>query len=191
MKFAAAVGLTLLASAAAAQNYTVEGSCRDGAPHGGYELRDAKGQVRVVGAFNRGKRAGSFLFWSSAGARIAQLPYEDDLLSGTLAVWFSGADRTGDPRPRLEAAYVQGRLSGDKRSWFPEGRVRAELRYDNGVLVAARAFGETGKLLPESDARTLAMRDFDADAAYIASLETMVRNNPPRCEPASDRLEKA
>jgi len=26
---------------------------------------------------------------------------------------------------------------------------------------------------------------------YAASLETMVRNNPPRCEPASDRLEKA
>ena len=45
------------------------GSCRDGQPHGRYELRDRRGKLRVAGAFNRGRRTGSFIFWTAAGSR--------------------------------------------------------------------------------------------------------------------------
>lgn len=190
MRLVVTAGLTLLASAAVAQTLTVEGSCRDGAPHGAYELRGARGQVRVVGAFNRGRRTGSFLFWSDAGARIAQVPYEDDVLSGTLAAWYTDPDRTRDAQPRFEAAYAHGRLSGDTRSWYANGRFRAEFRYDDGALIAARAFGESGRPLADANARAMARRDRDADAAFLASLEAIVRSNLPRCDPASDRLEK-
>ncbi len=185
-----AAGLALLATTAAAQNYVVEGSCRDGRPHGAYELRSAGGQVLAVGAFNRGRRTGSFLFWSSAGARIAQLPYDDDTLSGTLALWFAGTDRRGNPKPRLEAVYEHGRLTGIKQSWHENGQVRAQYRYDHGALIDARAFNAAGKPLPDVDARALAERDGREDVAFFSRLEAMVRDNLPDCEPAGDRLEK-
>ena len=171
------------------QAFTVVGSCRDGQPHGAYELKDAAGTVRVVGAFNRGKRTGSFLFWSAGGARLAQLPYDDDELSGNVAVWYPpvpGADQ----RQKLEAAYARGRLSGAKRSWHANGRERTQLRYADGELVEARAFADTGKPLPDADARTLAVRDQAVDARFIHSLSALVREHLPRCQPAGDRLEK-
>ncbi|MFO1324868.1 MAG: hypothetical protein U1F15_12505 [Burkholderiales bacterium] len=190
MRGAVALAAALAAATAAAQAYTIEGGCRDGQPHGAYELRGAGGQVRVVGAFNRGKRMGSFLFWSSAGVRIAQLPYDEDVLTGTLAAWYAGGSPAAEPRPKLEAVYASGRPSGVQRSWYPNGNVRAEFRYDNGALVEARAFGESGKPLTDAQARALAEKDGNSDAQFIASLEAIVRAHLPRCEPASDRLEK-
>lgn len=188
---AVAVVLALAAEAALAQPYVVEGSCRDGRPHGNYELRDASGAVRVVGAFNRGKRTGSFLFWSSGGARIAQLPFEDDVLSGTLALWWPAAGKGAEQRPKLEATYAHGRLSGTKRSWYANGRPRAEFRYDQGTLAAAQATSESGRAMPEADARALAMRDLPGDEALYASLLAIVTQHLPRCDPASDRLERS
>jgi hypothetical protein len=42
----------------------------------------------VSSAPNKGKRTGSFMFWSSRGVRIA-LPYDEGALSGTLALWWA------------------------------------------------------------------------------------------------------
>jgi len=189
LALAVLAGIALHASAAA-QDLAVEGGCREGQPHGAYELRGPGGQVRVVGAFNRGKRTGSFLFWSSRGVRIAQLPYDDGVLSGTLALWYANGERTTEPSPKLEAGYAQGFLSGIKRSWYPNGRLRAEMRYGGGRLVEARAYAETGKPLPDAEARALAARDLETDEQFYASLDAIIRTHLPRCEPASDRLEK-
>ena len=182
-------GLAVHASAAA-QDLVVEGSCREGQPHGAYELRGPGGQVRVIGAFNKGKRTGSFLFWSPRGVRIAQLPYDEGTLSGTLALWWANGERNADPAPKLEAVYAHGFLSGTKRSWYPNGKVRAELRYERGLLVEARAYSETGKPLSDTDARALAANDLDTDEKFYASLDAIIRAHLPRCEPASERLEK-
>ena len=101
LALAVAASSALLAPVAA-QDLVVEGNCREGQPHGAYELRSPAGQVRVVGAFNKGRRTGSFLFWSSRGVRIAQLPYDDGALSGTLALWYTNGERTAEPAPKLE-----------------------------------------------------------------------------------------
>jgi hypothetical protein len=185
-----AVVVALASGAASAQAYVVEGSCRDGQPHGNYELRDASGNVRVVGAFNRGKRTGSFLFWSSTGARLAQLPFDEDVLSGTVALWWPAPARDVEPRPKLEATYAHGRLSGTVRTWYPNGRSRSEFRYEEGVLTGARASSESGRTLSDTEARALATRDRASDEASFASMLGIVSANLPRCEPASDRLEK-
>jgi antitoxin component YwqK of YwqJK toxin-antitoxin module len=188
-----AFGVLALAAVAgaAAQDYAIEGGCREGRPHGAYELRDGDGRVRVVGAFALGKRTGSFLYWSSAGVRIAQLPFEDDMLSGTLALWYATADRTGEGRRKLEAVYVAGRLHGVKRSWYPDGRPRSEFRYDKGTLVDARAFSEAGTALSAADARARAASDLAEDERYYATLNDIVLSHRPRCAPASDRLERS
>ena len=179
-------GLLGTASAAVAQHYEVEGYCRDGLPHGKYELRDGKGKLRALGAFNRGKRTGSFIFWSSDGVRIAHLPFDEDVLSGTLATWYSGKSRL-EPQRKLEAVYSHGKLSGDKRSWYPNGRLRAEYRYDQGELRDASANSPSGKALADADARALAQRDAAVDDAFVASLLALVAANRPRCDNTGDK----
>jgi hypothetical protein len=186
LRAAVAAAALLAAGASLAESYTVYGNCRDGLAHGSYELRDAKGTVRAVGAFNRGKRTGSFIFWSSDGVRIAHLPFDEDVLSGTLAMWYSG--RPGrEPQRKLEAAYSRGQLNGDKRSWFPNGQLRSEYRYEKGELRDASASTEGGKPLTQADARVLAQRDALTDDAFVASLLAIVTANPPRCDAAGDK----
>ena len=169
-----------------AQPFTSNGNCREGLPHGNYELRDAKGNVRAVGAFNRGKRTGSFIFWSSDGARIAHLPFDEGALSGTLALWYSNKS-TREPQRKLEAAYSHGKLNGDKRSWYPDGRPRAEYRYADGTLRLASAARESGQAMSDADARALALRDAALDDAFVASLLATVAANPPRCDGNGDK----
>jgi antitoxin component YwqK of YwqJK toxin-antitoxin module len=174
------------ASVAAAEQYEADGYCRDGLPHGKYELRDARGKLRALGAFNRGKRTGSFIFWSSDGVRIAHLPFDEDVLSGTLGTWYSGKS-TREPQRKLEAVYSHGKLNGDKRSWYANGRLRAEYRYDQGELRDALAKSPSGQALAEDAARALAQRDAAADDAFVASLLAIVAANPPRCDVAVDK----
>jgi hypothetical protein len=181
----AAVVVLALASrwvCAAEAAYVVSGSCRDGQPHGAYELRMGDGTLRVAGAFTRGKRTGSFLYWSSAGVRIAHLPYDDDALSGTVALWYSAGNAKSEPRPKLEAVYARGRHAGGVRSWYADGGVRAEYRYEQGVLVDARAWNAKGARLSDGEARAMAARDLATDEQFYASLEAIVRDNPPQCE---------
>jgi hypothetical protein len=175
---AAASRGTLAATAA----YVVTGNCRDGQPHGAYELRMPDGTLRVAGAFTRGKRTGSFLFWSAAGVRIALLPYDDDFLSGTVALWYSGGNPKAEPRSKLEAVYVNGRHAGSARSWYPDGRPRADFHYDHGVLVEARAWNAKGAPLPDAEARATATRDLTIDEQFYNTLERIVHDNPPPCE---------
>jgi hypothetical protein len=184
MRFAAVVGLALASRGTFAEGsaYVVSGTCRDGQPHGAYELRMPDGTLRVAGAFTRGKRTGSFLFWSSAGVRIAHLPYDDDAMSGTVALWYSAGSARAEPRQKLEAVFARGRHSGGARSWYADGRLRAEYRYDQGVLAEARAWNTKGAPLSEADARAMAARDLATDGQFYATLEAIVRDNPPQCE---------
>ncbi len=185
------LALVVVAAGAGAQDYAIEGSCRDGTLHGNYELRGGNGQVRVVGAFSRGKRTGSFLFWSSSGTRIAQLPFDDDIFSGTLALWYAPGARQGEARQKLEATYVAGKLHGRKRSWYPDGQLRAEYRYDQGALVEARVFSESGKAFDPAAARAQAATDLAMDDRFYATLDEIIRSHRPPCAPGSDRLERS
>jgi hypothetical protein len=180
-----AAALLAAAGAAGGQPYRAEGSCRDGLPHGNYELRDGNGKLRAIGAFNRGKRTGSFIFWSSDGARIAHLPFDDDALSGTLATWY--AEKGREPQRKLTAVYSHGKLNGDKRSWYANGRDRSQYRYERGELREASATAPSGQAFAEADARKLAQRDAAADDAFVASLLAIVRANPPRCDNTGDK----
>lgn len=178
----AGLALNATTAPAATATYVVTGQCRDGRPHGAYELRMPDGQMRVAGAFNRGKRVGTFLFWSTAGVRIALLPFTDDVLDGTVALWYSTGNARSLPRPKLEATYAAGRPAGSVRSWHPDGRPRAQYRYAQGVLAEALAWNAEGAPLPEPEARALAARDADEDQQFYIALEAMVRDNPPPCE---------
>ena len=180
---AAVIAIALaVAGAAGAQSLRASGSCRDGLPHGAYKLIGSDGTLRVVGSFNRGKRTSSFIFWSSRGVRVAQIPYDEDHWSGTLSLWYGDAARDRDPQQKLEAGYAAGQRDGETRSWHANGKPRAVFLYAAGTLVDARAWTAAGKPLPDADARALASRDAEADERYYQTLEALVSANPPRCD---------
>ena len=172
------------AGTAAAQALQATGHCRDGRPHGAYRLLGSDGTLRAVGAFNRGKRTSSFIFWSSRGVRIAQIPYDEGQWSGTLSLWYADAARGRDPQQKLEAAYVAGRRNGETRSWHANGKPRAVFVYEQGTLVKASAWSVAGAPLGDAAARALAARDAEADERYYESLEAIVNAHPPRCDEA-------
>jgi len=181
------LGLCVCAGTALAQPYLATGQCRAGVPNGGYELRMPDGRLRVVGAFAQGRMTGTFIFWTSGGARIAVLPFDSDARAGTLALWYVAPGGRSEAGRKLEAPYVDDQPHGIKRSWYPDGALRAEYRYEHGTLVEARAWAERGAMLSDAEARGLAVLDAENDDRYYASLVGIVRDNLPACEaPPSD-----
>ena len=185
--------LALLAAVApaalAAESLVAEGACRDGEPNGAYTLRAAGGRLRVAGAFAKGHRTGTFLFWSDRGSRIAVVPYDIDRKTGTIAVWYAPASAGVDAPRKSEAAYVDDQLHGEKRSWYATGKPRTRLRYERGELVEAHAWNAAGAPLAEGAARAQAARDAATDEAFYATLEALVAEHSPKCEAAGPQLE--
>lgn len=174
--------LPLLVPDAAGQGLVASGACRDGEPNGAYELRMASGQLRVAGAFAKGRRTGTYVFWAENGARVAVIPYDNERKSGTIAVWFSPAVASTDAGRKSEAAYVDDRLHGVKRSWHPNGNPRTDLRYERGELVEARAWDEEGPPFSDAEARVVAERDLATDERFYATLESLVADHRPKCD---------
>ena len=178
-------GLACAAGLAAASDepLRITGQCRDGHPQGGYALHSGDGRLRVQGAFNQGQRVGSFIFWTAGGVRIAHLPFDNDVLAGTVSLWYAEARAEGDPPRKLEAMYRQGERHGETRSWYASGTRRAEYEYESGTLRSARAWSEAGAAYDDAAARALAERDRRAYADYLDGLISIVRRHLPDCTP--------
>jgi len=174
-----AAGIAGPAAAARAEQVVANGSCREGAPHGAYELRAADGTLRAIGAYNRGRRTGSFIFWNARGVRVAHVPYDDDAVSGTVALWYAAARSDGTTVQKREAPFTAGRRNGTVRGWHADGRASVEAEYRDGELVAAKAWDGRGRAVSEKDARAAALRDASADDAEFRALEDLVRRHPP------------
>ena len=162
------------------------GSCRAGTPQGAWKLAAPDGTLRAIGAFAQGRRTGSFIFWNAAGVRVAHLPYEDDAMNGTLALWYETPVQNGEGQQRLEAVYAHGKLDGRKRSWHANGRLRGEYTYANDVLLDARAWDGRGDALPEAEARAQAKAELRAESAYYRTLDALVNQHRP-CQESVDR----
>jgi len=174
--------LALLPAVTCGQGYRALGACRAGVPNGAYELRDADGRLRVVGAFAQGRLTGTFIFWTAAGARVAVLPFDNSAKNGTVALWYVSPDAPLEAGRKLEAPYVDDRPHGVWRAWHPGGALRAEYRYEHGVLVDARAWTDAGEPLSEAAARGQAAGDAEADGPLVAALLGLVVANRPACD---------
>ena len=127
-----------------AQELVIGGTCRDGEPNGAYTLRAPDGRLRVAGAFAKGRRTGTFLFWSERGARIAVIPYDNDRKVGTIATGTRRGRRKGTLRanPKRPTSTISSMArSGPGTKTASRGR---DLRYEHGELVEARALAASG-----------------------------------------------
>ena len=166
---------------AAAQALLASGACRDGIPNGMYELRTPAGALRVAGAFAMERPIGTFLFWTAAGARIAVIPYDDGVRTGTVAAWYVSDRASTELSHRLEAPYVAGERHGTSRSWHDNGTLRGEYVYEHGRLVDARGLTAAGVALSAAAARAQAEQDALRDERLLGSLERLVAEHRPRC----------
>jgi len=177
----ACLATAVFASVVHAQALVATGACRDGLPNGMYELRTKDGALRVAGAFALDRRTGTFVFWTAAGARVAVIPYDEAVRTGTVAAWHVNTHTATEASHRLEAPYVAGARHGTSRAWHYNGEPRGEYVYEHGRLVEARAWTKTGVALTVAAARTQADADFARDEQFLASLERMVAEHKPRC----------
>ena len=161
--------------------WVVDANCRDGELQGSYQLRTPDGRLRVAGAFNNGKRTGSFIFWNSDGVRLAHVPYDEGERNGTVATWYPGAAGAEPPR-RFESAWRRGRRDGLTRSWYEDGQRRSETEYAAGEIVATAGWTDAGARLRDDAARALARRDAEAADAQYAELDRLVSEHLPRCD---------
>lgn len=173
-----------VAGLAAAQSpaYIVDGGCRDGVPHGRYELRSSSGTLRVAGAFNRGKRTGSFIFWDGSGARIAHIPYDDDVRSGTLATWYEARAAGAEPARRDESSWRRGIREGLTRTWYRDGHRQTEAEFERGLVVKSSGWSDAGARLADRAARDAAERAAAAAEDRYVALEALVRTHVPHCD---------
>ena len=181
-RLASALG-GIRACGAAAQGLVVEGACRDGEPNGAYTLRAADGRLRVAGAFAKGRRTGTFLFWSERGARIAVIPYDNDRKAGTIALWYAppapGGGRAAQvgggvrrrSAARRKAVLVSERQAADR----PSLRARRARRRRAPGRRPAHRFRRRG-------ARSWRARDVVTDEQFYATLEALVADHRPKCE---------
>jgi antitoxin component YwqK of YwqJK toxin-antitoxin module len=184
-RLTAAAAIVLLACAPALRaapddTLHAEGQCREGLLQGGYTLRSPQGGLRAQGAYNAGQRVGSFIFWNDAGARIAHVPFDADLVNGTVSLWYDAHTQSEGGR-RLEAVYRRGERNGSTRAWYADGRPRLTAEYADGTLQSARAWSESGAELAPDASRALAEQERSDDADYLDTLASLVRRHRPDC----------
>ena len=103
-----------------------------------------------------------------------------------LALWYIAPEGRSEAGLKLEAPYVDDQPHGIKRSWYPDGTLRAEYRYEHGTLVEAQCVDRARRAacrMPKHAVWPCA--DADDDDRYYASFVAIVRDNLP---PASRRL---
>jgi antitoxin component YwqK of YwqJK toxin-antitoxin module len=84
--------------------------------------------------------------WSKARIQIGMAEFNRGKLHGRCLVWFD------DGRLYIESSYFEGRLDGDYRSFWPNGKPREIGRYADGARVGKyQWFDETGALVTEQE----------------------------------------
>ena len=117
------------------------------------------------------------------------------------AVVRAGAQAGGEPQRKLEAAYAQRHAWPDiKRSWYPDGRLRAEFRYERRrARRSARVQPKPASRCPTPRPRAGRARPRAPTTQFFASLDAIVRAHPaalragvrPRSRRASRRCAAA
>lgn len=118
---------------------------------GPFEERDEQGELLVRGAFEGGRRSGSWERWFPGGGRESSGFWVAGRREGTWRWWFEGErpKKVGDYRDgvphgpctewyangelRAQGRFEAGLPEGTWRQWHPDGTIAAEGEYRNGV----------------------------------------------------------
>ena len=160
-------------------NYQVRATCDGGLASGTYELLLPDGTIQIAGEFSNGRRHGIFTFYRSTGEKVAEIPYDQNRISGIVRLWYGPEHGSG--RRKLVSRYVDDRLEGDTEGWFEDGSGREISSYANGTLMTTNVRGPRGRELSESAARQQQAFARESDRTYFSILAEIVQENPADC----------
>lgn len=106
---------------------------------------EAPRKMRIEARYSHGKQNGPMKSFSPGGALKALAHYKDGLLDGESKSFY---EKTGTPS--YERNYVQGKLEGVERGFYPDGRLDHECTYVKGNKEGLeKKYWEDGKLRSE------------------------------------------
>ena len=102
---------------------------KKGAPDGAWEVFRADGTPQAKRGYKAGKRDGAWVSYFDDGKTIsAEQTFVDGKLSGTRKTFYASG------KPRQEATFADGQLDGVMTEWDEAGRKLAEATFSKGML---------------------------------------------------------
>jgi antitoxin component YwqK of YwqJK toxin-antitoxin module len=100
--------------------------------HGVAKTWYPNGKLEFEGAYQYGKKSGTFTFWHENGQVAATGDYRDDLAEGQWVWWHENGQKSAFGR------YQDGHLIGEWRWWNESGKLTKQQTYDGSENVSSR-----------------------------------------------------
>jgi len=172
---------TISASSVTAQdggqpNPIVHGTKMVGVYHGTVEIWANPSFKRAEGEYRHGDPDGKWTFWDEAGIKILEINYQIGAFYGSFTMWYnaaSGPDYRGKLKSR--GSFLDGMWQGSILTYYPNGKLRSERIYVDGVVHEALAYEPQGKGISKEESMKIAMRDEEADNAFVDAIDAYIR----------------
>jgi len=148
----------------------------DGKLHGPIEIWTTPEYRQAAGNYYKGEPDGKWTLWDEAGTKVAEITYRMGSFTGTVIMWHNSAS---GPRMRgklkMRGSFNDGLWQGSVMSYYPNGKVRCERNYANGEITSAYAYQPSGKAIADKEAMKIALKDEEADNAYVDAVDAFIR----------------
>jgi len=148
----------------------------DGKFHGAVEIWTTPDYRQAAGKYYKGEPDGKWTFWDQAGTKVTEITYRAGTFTGAVTMWHNTAS---GPRYRgklkFRGSFNDGWWEGSVLTYYPNGKVRSERSYVNGVISAAYAYHPNGKAIAKDEADKIARKDEADDNAYVDAIDAFIR----------------
>lgn len=148
----------------------------NGVYHGPVEIWATPEHRQCAGQYRNGEPDGKWTFWDEVGTKTAEITYRSGTFTGSVTMWHNSAS---GPRYRgklkLRGSFLDGMWQGSILTYYPNGKIRSERTYVDGMVTAAYAYHPKGKAIAEREAIKIAQQDEKSDNAYVDALDEYIR----------------
>jgi|UniRef100_UPI004049DCAF antitoxin component YwqK of YwqJK toxin-antitoxin module len=154
----------------------VRGTKVNGVYDGKVEIWSTPTVKQAAGGFANGEPDGTWTFWDESGTKIVEFNYQLGPFTGAVTMWY---DTSAGPRIRgkikFRGSFDDGMWAGSVLTYYPDGKMRSERVYTDGVVTQSYAYNPRGQTLSEEDAKRVATEDESTDNAYVDALDEFIR----------------
>jgi antitoxin component YwqK of YwqJK toxin-antitoxin module len=154
----------------------VRGTQVNGVYDGKVEIWSTPAIKQAAGDYANGEPDGTWTFWDESGTKIVEFNYQLGTFTGAVTMWY---DASTGPRVRgkikFRGSFNDGMWAGSVLTYYPDGKMRSERVYTEGVVSQSYAYNPRGQALTSEDAKRVAAEDEATDNAYVDALDEFIR----------------